>query len=186
MLNAITFNSLACDKPEIFPFPEEVKPLVQKTDWNDFVWNTAGLPVNGGHYSLVNGSELYLDALPNGEAKVQKEDFTGEILAVNYFVSPETDGWNYLVKFKLIFLKGALVEVLFDSSEKQEYKVYSDGLAKYTNDFHKVLKRQTSWWYRFLYKPYRITVRCIALVLVWILSLVKDLIVKLTLFLTPI
>jgi hypothetical protein len=182
-----TLNFLQWEDSHKLPFPEEVKELVNSFNWEDFVWNSSGLPINEATYSLNGWKHLYYEADPTGKTVIQKQDdFNGEIFFWGYFVSPDKEeGTNYLITFKAVFLKGELIEVVLDNVQKHSSKTYTETINKLNEDFSKRLKRSTKWWYKYIYKWYSVFVRSIAYCLVWLCLKAKDLITYLALKITP-
>jgi hypothetical protein len=181
-----SYNFFICDKPEVLPFPEESKPLIQNINWSEYLFNSSGFPENGATYSLLDGKTLYKEAKANGDTQISKEDFSGEVLLGSYFVSPDKEeGSNFFLTFKAIFLKGDLIETSLKDCRKQPTKDYDSVVQKYLKNFDKITKRENSWWYKYLYFPYRFCLRMVAMGTIWVLLFLKEWITKITLFLTP-
>jgi hypothetical protein len=102
----MTYNSLVWENVENLPIPNEVKSLVTGIKWDEYLWQSMGLPVNGAKYCVAAGKRLYLEELPNGRVDLQGEDFTGEVIFGTYLLNPDKEENNYLLSFKAIFLKG--------------------------------------------------------------------------------
>jgi hypothetical protein len=173
------------EEAKSLPFPKEVKPIVDSIDWDKHEWQCSGLPILLAKYCLT-GNELYLEELPNGKTDLKKEDFTGNIIRATYLVNPDSTGDNFIVSFRATFLKGALIETELKSSQRQSAEEYHSKAKEFSARINAVRKRCDSYWYRFLYKPYKFVVLCIATPLIWILMLLREAIIRIALFLTPI
>lgn len=169
------------------PFPEEVKETIKDVDWNGYEWHASGLPVHAAKYSMVGGKNLYLSELPNGETKVEKaEHFTGNILMAGFFVTKnEADGSNYFVNFVVTILKGEVVEVKLNQMKRQPFKEYELAMKDFNNNIRKSMIVTNSWWFKWLYRPWFLTVRSGAYVLLFIFSLLKEALIWTVNKLTP-
>lgn len=143
-----------------------------------------GLPENGATYSLLEGKILYRDILPNGTNEVKKEEFTGEIL-VGAYLEDKAGENNYAISFKVIFFKGELKGVELESlipENKAEFEKINQQIVVDTAIRN---KRENSFWYKYIYKPYRVILRLIGWALIIPISLIRWIITKTILFLTP-
>jgi hypothetical protein len=182
----MTYNSLVWESIENLPIPNEVKSIVGDFKWEEYLWQSMGLPVNGGKYSVVGGKRLYLEEVPDGKTQVREDDFTGEIIFGTYIVNGDKEQNNYLLSFKAVFLKGSVIEVGLESCLPQDAKEYDEMHAKISEQLKARAAQEASWWYRWLYRPYRFILRLISTILVWILMFLRLVIIKATFFLTPI
>jgi hypothetical protein len=185
MQQQTTWNLLVWDSPESIPFPEEVKPLLSKIKWDTYEWHTCNLPINYAKYSVSGGKDLYLNELPNGQIKIEKQEFTGEIPLVSYFINEDRDGYNYFVAFTVKFYNGEVKEILLDTIQKQLTKEYEDVVRQLNVSVARAQKRTNSFWYKWLYRPYAYSVRGIAFIPLIVLNFLRYLIIKTVRILTP-
>lgn len=181
----MTYNSLIWENAENLPLPNEVKGLLADVKWDEYIWQSMGLPVNGATYSVASGKKLYLQELPTGETKVESEDFTGETIFGTYIVNPDKKENNYLLSFKVIFLKGDVVEVLLESLLPQPASEYEEVNKNIRDRLTKQSNMEKSWWFKWIYHPYRFAVRMIGVALVWILMALRWAVIKIVFTLTP-
>lgn len=143
------------------PFPTKVLPLLEGVDWEEYVWNAAGLPIQAAKYTMQDGKDLYLSELPNGTIKVEKcEYFTGDIMVIGYFIDKDSDnGTNYIVNFLVTIVKGSVLEVKLYEVKSQSSKEYTLALNDFNNKIEKIIKISNSRLFMFFYKPWFIVVR---------------------------
>ena len=179
----MTFNFLTWDSPNL-PFPEEVKPLLAGTDLSEVLWNVTGLPVHGAKYSILF-NQLYLEEDPTGQASVHKEDFTGEFIIGGLFVNQNVEEPSYMVTFLVKALNGEVVGIELHGNKNYDTKEYNQYINDFSDKVKKKIYRQQKWWYKWLYTPYMFVVRGIALLVCYLLILLKVIVEKIALFLTP-
>ena len=181
-----TSNFLIWDKIDKVPFPKETLGLVEKLDLKDTPWQTFGLPINFGKYSLLDGRFLYLEELPNGLIKIQKETFTGEIEAsVFLYDKYNISNTHYIVVFNLIFFKGELTDIIFIKNQNIDKNIYQEGFKDLQFKIKKELMMKRSWFFKKIYIPWRFCINYIFVVLLFIVEITKFLLMKLLEFLTP-
>jgi hypothetical protein len=178
MLSVITFNYLVWEDSNI-PFPEEIKPLID-SNFYERTWNSAGLPVHGGRYSVTNGV-LYLEQ----DSGVREQDFTGTVIIGTYVESTDPNADSFLCSFKVVFVKGRVDSVEVQRIDRQNTGEYQRQVYDKQTEIGKIFSRRAKWWYRWLYAPYYLVVRSSALVLIWVLNLPIILISKVAQLLTP-
>jgi hypothetical protein len=184
MLNAMTYNYLVWENPENIPFPSEVREILKQEKLPELKWQAMGLPINGATYALT-GKQLYLQELFSGEPAVNKQDFTGDVYFGNYFQTDDPEGNNYFVYFVATFLKGELVEITLDKTVPHAAKVYKAAAEEINSKVRKLEKRRNSWWFKWLYMPYKWVVCVAAAIIVWVLRLFEIAISRFALFITP-
>lgn len=186
MQNETPFNLIVWESPETLPFPSEIKPLLTNINWQEHEWHTSGLPVPFAKYS-ISGKSLYLTELQSGDIKIEKEEeFTGTIVVSSFFVDEiDNEGHNYFVHFKVTILKGEVVEVVLYKTEKQPVGEYKLAMKDFNDNIRKVMITSNSWWYKWLYRPWYIVVRCGGFILCWLLHWVMVGISAIVQFLTP-
>lgn len=183
------YSLLVWDDAKNLPIPAEIQEITKDIKWEKFEWHVVGLPTADAKYSVVDGKTLYLSELPNGDCKTEKmSDFTGNISIGGYFVDDNTmtqDGFNYFVNFIVTILKGEIVEVKLYKVNKQPIVEYKAVMADFEKDIDRVIRISSSWWFKYLYRPWFLTVRSIGFVCVWIIKLINDGFVWFINFLTP-
>jgi hypothetical protein len=143
-----------------------------------------GLPEIGAKYSLAGGKILYREETAEGEVAVQKQEYTGEFYIGTHLTDPDGKN-NYLLTFKGVFFKGELagveVESLTVDDGKRQQQVNEDLARRLTQEN----TRRKSWWYRFLYRPYKFLIRGSAFCVIWMLMFIRWVLTRIALFLTP-
>lgn len=171
MQQKTNWNFLIVEDIKGIPFSNDCKRILHNTNFSNYLWQTYGLPIPFATYALVDGKSLYLDALPGGETKVEKSNFTGDILMSGFFIDEKKEyGYNYLVTFLVTILKGEIVEIILDKEEPQDIEDYERAYKLFEYNYLKNLKMFNSWLYRWIYAPYAIIIRKSALFLVLILE----------------
>lgn len=182
----ITLNFLVWENINTLPLTEDLKVITKEYDWSEFVWNTLGLPIKYAKYSLVD-KKLYLQELPDGKTKIQQDNFTGKIRMGGYIINRvHQDGNNYLLGFDVTFCNGEMIEVIMTECLPQPFVDYAKQLEKFNTNKAKIIKRYTSFWYRYLYLPYRIITRLLFYVPITLVWLIYLLLVKILKVITPI
>ena len=144
------------------PIPEETKQVLASYKLDEFIWQAFGLPVPFAKYVMNSGVDLYIEALPDGETKIEKIDFTGEVKMLGYFVDEKRIGdFNYLLTFKIILLHGKVMEVSLERIDKQEMEVFDKAFAAFKKQFDKNNKKFHSWWFKWLYIPWTYIVKAV-------------------------
>ncbi len=193
-INNYSYNFLIWDNPSNLPFPEEMVGIIKDVKWGEYLWNSSGFPSNGATYSLLNGKTLYQETNSSGEAKVEKLDFSGDIYLASYFLNSEIlnnkdinveDLSNFLVTFKATLLKGELVDVSLFNFQKQPYQEYQATLNKYSENLKTIVNREKTFWYKYLYFPYRFCVRATSMCIIYSLLWIKEKLSKFALYITP-
>jgi hypothetical protein len=180
------FSFLTWENVSNIPLPHEVREITKELDWSKQDWQVQGLPIPFARYSILDGKTLYLDELPNGEAKTQKmDDFTGKILIASFFIDKNPEGFNYFVTYVVTLFKGEVVEVSEHSVNKQPVQEYNAAFNDFTAHMRQIMKRHQSWWYKWLYLPYALTFRAIAYGIITVLDFLKFIIVMIVKTLTP-
>ena len=128
-----------------------------------------------------------INRIPFSEACIEKSNFTGDILISGFFIDEKKEfGYNYLVTFLVTILKGEIVDIILESEESQDLEDYERAYKLFEYNYEKNLKMFNSWFFRKIYTPYAITVRNVALFLVWILQGIIKIICKVAKFIAPI
>jgi len=180
-----TFNYLVWSSDKRLPFPEQTESLTAGIDLSSHVWNATGLPVTGALYS-VSGNQLYFEETPEGKTELKREEFTGEFIFGGVLLNKDQEGPSFFLSFRATVLKGDIVEVLLEASQNIETKEYYQNIESLTKKMVQTIKRRRTWWYRWLYWPYMVVVRYVAIFLCWILVILKEIVSRIALFLTPI
>ena len=184
--NLTTSNFLLFEEISKIPFPAEVKYLIPTINWKETLWQTFGLPIMSAKYSLVSGKMLYLEELPEGTIKVLKQDFTGEVVASAMMLDARNLGDNhYIVSFVLTFLKGELIDIKFLQLETINKIVYEYNFKIFETKYKKNFRIRTSWWYLWLYRPYKYFIKVIFFIPLSIIFCVRWSLVKLLKLITP-
>lgn len=169
------------------PFPQEVREIIKGIKWDEFEWHVFGLPVSQAKFTMSGGKKLYLSELPNGEVKVRAlPEFTGNIAIGGYFVDENNpDGNNYFLQFIVTVCKGEVVDTVMSQMKKQPVCEYKAAIASFKDNVDRVIRISSSWWFRFLYRPWFLLVRGIGYVVLFFLKLFKDITVFVVKKLTP-
>jgi len=188
MQNDTPYSLMVWENVTNLPFPEYIKPIVQKIKWDQFEWHVLGLPISFAKYTISGGKELYLSELPDETIKVEKmSEFTGNILMGGYFVNEEDpDGFNYFVNFLSTIVKGEVLEVKLQEVHKQPVREYQEAMNNFQVHIKKVMRTSGSWWFKWLYRPWFLCIRGAGWVSLMILKFFRLVVVKTVHFLTPI
>lgn len=172
------FSYLSWDKIEGLPFSSEAKPLAAALDWSQNYWTGFGLPIPFAKYIIDEGGFLYLEALPDGTQKIEKSDFTGEIFTNAYLLNGNGIGDNFFVSFAVLLYKGEVKEVRLDKEVRQTSQERKTLLDNMNTQVNKKIRVTTSWWFRYLYRPWSFCVRVVCFLLTlplvffnWIITL---------------
>lgn len=186
MQNARIFNSLVLNNLDLIKFPDDLKFLVHHIKIpSDYVWISEGFPMSDAVYSL-SGDQLYFESLPDGTIEIKQEDFTGTAnIASNYILNPNDSGNHYIVGFKLIFLKGKLIESIHTMTFIKPIEEYNQERTKLLDNIRNVVKRENSFLFRWVYNPYKSLVRELGRFLLFLIILSHKFVRWLVLFLTP-
>jgi hypothetical protein len=185
MQDNTNYSFLVWDNTSKVPFTNNVKELIKNVKWDDQDWQVFGLPLTLAKYYILDGKVLYLQETPDGTAVTEKQNFTGDTIIGTYFLNDDLDGDNYFISFTVTFLKGEIVDIQLFAEEKQSVLEFKKIVDFQENKAKKRLKRQSSYWYRFLYFPYCFIIQSIAFILIIILNGLEFIIRKITKLLTP-
>lgn len=183
----IQFNLLTWDNISNLPFPPEVQEIISDVKWDEFEWHVAGLPLLSAKYNMLDGKILYLAELPDGEPKIQKLDtFTGNVLLSAFFLNEkDKDGFNYYVNFLVTIIRGAVDVVALSQVDKQPVKEYLEAMEDFEKDIKRVTGICEAWWFKWLYRPYFLSIRFIVFVICFILRFIQNAIIWVATQLTP-
>lgn len=162
-------NSLIIEDVSKINFPEEVKNLLDKIDWYNQFWFVSGLPFENCKYCFSN-ELLYLEEDAEGNCKIKKSDFTGEIFFSTTIINPDPKEDNYVLGFKGVVYKGLLAENELLKFNIQSSEEFEKGLVEYKEKLNKTIKILNSRWYKYLYIPYFYIVKWTFAGLVWSLN----------------
>jgi len=182
MTNSQQFSYLLWDDPSNIPFPEEMKYHLEKIDWTTFQWIIFNLPIIGSVFHMLDGKVLYLNSLPNGDPKVERQVFTGEIIIGHFFVDDNKEGDNFFLTFQVTIIDGNVSDIKRQECIRSPAKDFYDAEEKASQ----IRQRQNSWWYKFFYSPWKFLVRNMAQMIMIILGIVEYFVVKIANFLSPI
>ena len=187
MQNETPYSLITWDNVGNLPFPKEIKDISATIEWDKFEWHAIGLPVENAKYNMLGGKSLYLSEYPNGDIKVEYQStFTGDILMGGYFVNEnDKDGYNYFINFIVTILQGEVKAVEVQQLNKQSVKEYDSVIAEFQNDIRRVAKITSSWWFKYLYRPWFLIVRGVAYASLFVIKFINDAIVWLAKFVTP-
>lgn len=185
MHNEITYSFLTWENPHNLPIPQEVKHLTDDILWDSFSWEVMGLPENGAEYSLQNGTVLYREASPDGSVALKKEEFTGTIIVATYLVDQKGGDRNFLLSFRAVLFKGEIKGVEVEKVIPDDKTSLNLITEKVNKEIEAENKRLKSFWFRFLYLPYKVILRFTGFGIGTILVVCKIVINKIILFLTP-
>jgi hypothetical protein len=144
------------------------------------------LPLSFAKYSLSGGKNLYLDEYPIGKTEViRQEHFTGDIAVASYFLTEDPDGDNWMVGLRVTFLKGEVVDVQIERTQKQARKEYDTQMTRIKDGVNEKLATINSWWFKWLYRPYALIVGFIGGLLIFFLKILAILIRKIVFWMTP-
>lgn len=187
MLTNSPFNFLVWETPVNLPLPKEIIPLISAKPNKDNPWAIRGLPLSEAKYSINSKGELYLDELSDGQPKVcLMDNFTGSTLVSNYFQNEDIEGYNYFVTMMVTFVNGLVIDIKVHEIKKQYVQDYKQAFSQFEKELMSALKRNTSWWYRFIYYPYSLVIKGLTVFLVAVLRLLQVCIYKIAKILTPI
>jgi hypothetical protein len=186
------FSFLAWENVSNIPFPDEIKEITKDLKWDDQDWQVQGLPIPFAHYTLADGKTLYLQELPDGRVRVEKQDFTGDITVGSYFQNKDTTGDNFFLALGVTLYKGEVKDICVREVMRHPAQKMQEISEHIKSMLHRQVERQKQWWFRWLYKPYAIVTRIlfnIALVgilgCIFVLNLLKILLSKVMHWLTP-
>lgn len=194
------FSELTCELP--LPVSVEVASIL-KNSLNCHTFICTGLPHSeisniytlseAGLYKeihdshLVQDSESLLDLRAiSKNLKIEKvENFTGEIYFGDIFI---IDGEEYdiALEFKAIFLKGALHELTLVSETKMDSSTRKAAVEEIQKRIRPMILRQSKWWYKYMYCPYKYCVWCVNGIIHILLGFISWVCNTLFKFLTPI
>ena len=151
----IKSSFLSFDKPNILPFPNEMNEVIKAIDWKDFLWQAFGFPIGNAKYSLLDGSNLYIDELPSGETKILKQNFSGQVTIGSIFLDKNVEAqFHYLISFSLILVKGTVMDISVEDFKKLPKAEYEKSFNTFEINFNKKNKIKNSWYFKYLYLPY--------------------------------
>ena len=187
MQNETPYSLITWDNVSNLPFPKEIKDISASIQWDKFEWHAIGLPVENAKYNMSGGKSLYFCESPNGDIKVEfQSSFTGDILIGGYFVNQEDkDGYNYFINFIVTILQGEVKNVEVHQLTKQLVKEYDSVMEEFQNDIRRVAKITSSWWFKYLYRPWFLMVRGITYATLFVIKLINDAIVWFAKLITP-
>lgn len=175
-----TANCLILDNVAAFTFPDEIRPYLDKLDWSKIEWTAIGLPAFQSVFTLT-GNQLYFEATPDGEVKIERSLFHGTIV-IHTILVPDNGDKVFFVAFELTFSKGVLTETRIERCLAESREAYDAGFKNFLQEGEAEEKRESAWWFNYLYKPYFFVVSWTAIVFVACL----ELFVKLFLYLVDI
>ena len=181
MQSEITYNFLVWEKFEELPFPEEVKKILPE----ELSFECSGLPENYGKYSVICGSDLYLDE-KDGKVCVEKSDFSGPIIFAVYVKNPDRKSTDYLVSFDAEIKDGKVEKVELGYNQLvsgEQYDIYTENIRKNVN---RQIYLNSLFLYKYFYYPYKVIFRYSCVGLIWLLQKAAIGIEKSCEFLTPI
>ena len=169
------------------PFPQEILEIIKNIKWDEFEWHAFGLPIPFAKFNMAGGKKLYLVELPDGSVKVQElSDFTGNISIGGFFVDEvNVDGYNYFIQFIVTICKGEVLEIRVNNINKQPACEYRDAIKDFQANVSRVVRISESWWFKWLYRPWFLSVRFVGYVILFLLKLFKDITVWVARKLTP-
>ena len=160
-----TSNKLIVDKLDYFPLPDSIKRYsFEKLD--EVPWDTLGLPAHSSTFSVAE-KQLYFEEDASGEVKVKKLNFTGQVLASVVLTPVDADVIVFLV-FELYFCQGLLCDATLEEFKTQDKKEYTAGFEAFCAKMEKQIKRRTSFWFKWLYRPYFYLIRGIQFIFMMI------------------
>jgi hypothetical protein len=162
MPSLTTSNLMLWDDLSKVNFSKEIANILPYINWKETIWQTFGLPIEMATYSLVGGKSLYLETLPDGVMKIEKQYFTGEITASVLFLDKNNLGVShYIVSCALTFFKGELEEVKIVTETPLDKDLYERNFKSFEDKYKKNIKLRTSWAFVNLYRPYKKTMQLI-------------------------
>ena len=186
MSNEINYSILNFDNLDLIPFPDCGVNFKIKENWLDYSWQVYNAPLIGAKYSIL-GRTLYLDELPEGESITKKqESFYGEVKIATYFITNNVFDKNYILIFKLIFIKGEMADIRLDEYKTQSKLDFSKKIEVLKSQEERLDTIINSWWFKYIYVPYFYFIRFVFGGIVWWLELIKDSIVYIINKITPI
>ena len=180
-----TLNYLVIEDTHKLDFPKEVLDIVEKIDWREQTWFCIGLPAFDCKFSVSNDL-LYFEEDAEGNCKLKKQEFTGEVNFNTTIINPLPDGDNYIISFKALFYKGLLSESDLIEFKIQPHEEYEKGFEEYKQKLIKTEKRRSSKWFRYFYVPYYYIMKAIFLIIAKPLDFLFKCFCKLVDFITPI
>lgn len=144
-------------------------------DWENVIWNVFGLPAFDSTFCLT-GDELYFEKGPDGNVKLKKSEFTGQVI-ISGVVAPKEADSVFFLNFELTFCGGILTKselVNFKIETAENYKL---GFQKFEASIVKDTKRRKSKWFRFFYKPYYYTLTFTTMLFVELIQMFLRLII---------
>jgi len=162
-----TFNSLTINNIEKISFPKEVCEHTQFVDWDKQDWYSVGLPAFDSKFNVTSDNELYLQEDSSGNSKVQKSDFTGEIILNTGLINPNTCGSNFILSFNALFFKGLFCETTLREYKVQPYEEYEKGFNEYNKKIQDEINLRNSWHFKYLYTPIFYTIKGIVLAIIY-------------------
>ncbi len=159
------------------PIPDNV---IQHTDdWakHDFYIVHSNLGTRGGEY-FVFGGKLY----ENNDG-VNLLDYTGEITFGDYLACDEGDDFELM--FKATFLKGEVKEIILAKNERRDSEERKKLARRYMDIAEKEIARRKSFFFKYLYRPWRAIVLGVSFIIMMILGLIGMLVRGLARILTP-
>jgi SNF2 family DNA or RNA helicase len=158
---------------------------LEKIDWQEQTWFCIGLPAFDCKFNISNDL-LYLEEDAEGNCKLKKQEFTGEVNFNTTIINPLPDGDNYIISFKALFYKGLLSESDLIEFKIQSHEEYEKGFEEYKQKLIKTEKRRSSKWFRYFYVPYYYIMKSIFLIIAKPLDFLFKCFCKLVDFITPI
>ncbi len=92
---------------------------------------------------------------------------------------------HYIVFFKLIFVKGKLIDISLLNTKTIDKKQYTNDLNKVSIKVNKKLKKINSNWYKYLYRPYYALMIILFGTPIFVLQILRIVLIKIFEFITP-
>jgi len=161
-----TYNYLTIDNVEKVSFPARAKEYISKIDWEKQDWYSVGLPAFDSKFS-VSDNLLYLEEDSDGNKKIEKIEFTGEILINTTLINPDNCGENFILSFNALFFKGLFCETTLREYKVQPYEEYEKGFNEYNKKIQDEINLRNSWHFKYLYTPIFYTIKGVLLAIIY-------------------
>lgn len=178
-----TYSFLQVDYADETLVPEKVKKACPNIKWDEYKWDAIGLPANGATFSLLKGMVLYREKeSDNSPIKPERSDFTGEVKVIGQFYSDET---NFYVVNKLVFYNGELKSTTLEMCQEFDAKEQRAAAERSAAQVKERIRVLNSWWYKYLYSPWKFLIKVIATLLIMVLIVIREVIVFIANLLAP-